>query len=110
MWPPPSAYSGAATAGPTMSPPNWAVVRNPYARLRFSVVVMSATKACAAGPNAAAPIPSSSRKRMNQYGSVVVVNSSSATVYTIAPATMTGLRPIMSLSQPSGDENSSVPT
>ena len=47
---------------------------------------------------------------MNQYGSVVVVKSSSATVYTTAPPTITGLRPIVSLSQPSGDEKSSVPT
>ena len=78
--------------------------------LRFSSVVMSATNACAAGPKAAVPMPSSSRKRMNQYGSVVVVKSSSATVYTTAPPTITGLRPIVSLSQPSGDEKSSVPT
>ena len=47
---------------------------------------------------------------MNQWGSVVVVKSRTATVYTMPPAIMTGLRPMVSLSQPSGDENSSVPT
>ncbi len=40
----------------------------------------------------------------------MVVNSSSATVYTIAPPIITGLRPTVSLSHPSGDENRSVPT
>ena len=77
--------------------------------LRFSSVVMSATKAWAAGPNAAVPMPSSRRNSTNQYGSVVVVNSSSATVYRAAPPIITGLRPMVSLSQPSGDEKSSVP-
>ena len=47
---------------------------------------------------------------MNQYGLRVEVKSRRDTVYRAAPPTMTGLRPITSLSQPSGEENSSVPT
>ena len=80
------------------------------ALLRFFSVVTSATNACAAGPKAAVPIPSKRRKTMNQWGSVVVVKSRTAMVYTMPPAIMTGLRPMVSLSQPSGEENSSVPT
>ncbi len=51
-----------------MRPPNCAVVSQPYARLRVSSVVMSARKAWLAGPIAAAPMPSSRRKRVNQAG------------------------------------------
>ncbi len=70
---------------------------------------MSATSAMAAGATAAVPTPSMKRNSTNHQGSAVRVKRNMARAYTMIPPIMTGLRPMVSLSQPKGDENSSVP-
>ena len=63
---------------------------------------LSATNAWPAGVMAAAPIPSSNLKTMNQAGRVVDANSSVATAYKNAPETTMGLWPIESPRRPTG--------
>ena len=64
----------------------------------------------AGGPHGRRADALEQRKTMNHSGFAVVVKRNIATAYRATPATITGLRPMLSLSQPSGDEKSSVPT